>query len=102
MERETLVYLDGKFVPKSEAKISVFDHGLLYGDGVFEGIRAFDGSVFMLKEHVDRLYDSASCLELTIPMDRDGDGQGGGGDAPKERRFRARTSGSWSPGAWAT
>ncbi len=71
MERETLVYLDGKFVPKSEAKISVFDHGLLYGDGVFEGIRAFDGSVFMLKEHVDRLYDSASCLELAIPMDRE-------------------------------
>jgi branched-chain amino acid aminotransferase len=71
MERETLVYLDGKFVPKSEAKISVFDHGLLYGDGVFEGIRAFDGSVFMLEEHVDRLYESASCLDLTIPMERE-------------------------------
>ena len=71
MERETLVYLDGEFVPKSEAKISVFDHGLLYGDGVFEGIRAFGGSVFMLKEHVERLYDSASCLELKIPMEKE-------------------------------
>jgi branched-chain amino acid aminotransferase len=68
MEPDALVYLDGKFVPKSEAKISVFDHGLLYGDGVFEGIRAFGGSVFMLKEHVDRLYQSAGCLELGIPL----------------------------------
>jgi branched-chain amino acid aminotransferase len=70
MQSETLVYLNGEFVPKSEAKISVFDHGLLYGDGVFEGIRAFGGSVFKLKEHVDRLYQSAACIELEIPMER--------------------------------
>ncbi len=71
MQRETLVYLNGEFVPKSEAKISVFDHGLLYGDGVFEGIRAFGGCVFKLKEHVDRLYQSAACIELEIPMERE-------------------------------
>ncbi|MDG6926735.1 MAG: branched-chain-amino-acid transaminase [Nitrososphaerota archaeon] len=71
MQREPLVYLDGGFVPKSEAKVSVFDHGLLYGDGVFEGIRAFDGYVFKLVEHVDRLYESARCLELDIPMSKE-------------------------------
>jgi branched-chain amino acid aminotransferase len=69
MQREPLVYLNGEFVPKSEAKISVFDHGLLYGDGVFEGIRAFDGSVFKLQEHVARLYESARCIELGISME---------------------------------
>jgi branched-chain amino acid aminotransferase len=68
---EPLVYLNGEFVPKSEAKISVFDHGLLYGDGVFEGIRAFGGFVFKLKEHVDRLYQSAACIELEIPLGRE-------------------------------
>lgn len=68
MQREPLVYLDGHFVQKSEAKVSVFDHGLLYGDGVFEGIRAFEGNVFKLVEHVDRLYESARCLELNIPL----------------------------------
>jgi branched-chain amino acid aminotransferase len=71
MQREPLVYLDGEFVPKSEAKVSVFDHGLLYGDGVFEGIRAFDGYVFKLVEHVDRLYESARCIELDIPMTKE-------------------------------
>ncbi len=71
MQREPLVYLDGGFVPKSEAKVSVFDHGLLYGDGVFEGIRAFDGYVFKLVEHVDRLYESARCLELDVPMSKE-------------------------------
>jgi branched-chain amino acid aminotransferase len=71
MQREPLIYLDGKFVPKSEAKISVFDHGLLYGDGVFEGIRAFDGQVFKLREHTDRLFDSARSIELDIPMSKD-------------------------------
>ena len=68
MQREPLVYIDGEFVPKSGAKVSVFDHGLLYGDGVFEGIRAFDGYVFKLVEHVDRLYESARCIDLVIPM----------------------------------
>jgi len=65
---ENLVYLDGKWYPKSEAKISVFDHGLLYGDGVFEGIRAYKGNVFKLAEHLDRLWESAHTLMLKIPL----------------------------------
>jgi hypothetical protein len=52
-----LVYVNGEIVPKEEAKISVFDHGYLYGDGIFEGIRVYEGNVFRLKEHIDRLYD---------------------------------------------
>jgi len=68
MTEELLVYIDGKFYPKSEAKISVYDHGLLYGDGVFEGIRAYNGIVFHLKEHIDRLYRSAHPILLKIPM----------------------------------
>lgn len=63
-----LIYLDGEFVPSSEAKISVFDHGLLYGDGVFEGIRCYNGNVFKLDEHLERLYDSAKSLMLQIPI----------------------------------
>ncbi len=62
------IYIDGKFIPKDEAKISVFDHGLLYGDGVFEGIRAYDGLIFKLKEHIDRLYQSAHTIMLEIPI----------------------------------
>ena len=65
---EIQIYLDGKWVPKSEAKISVFDHGLLYGDGVFEGIRSYGGLVFKLREHLDRLWESAHTLMLEIPM----------------------------------
>jgi len=68
MPEELLVYIDGKFYPKSEAKISVYDHGLLYGDGVFEGIRAYNGIVFKLKEHIDRLYKSAHPIFLKIPL----------------------------------
>lgn len=68
---ELLVYLDGKFVPESEAKISVFDHGFLYGDGVFEGIRAYEGKVFRLREHIDRLYDSARAINLEIPLSKE-------------------------------
>ena len=68
MSEELLVYIDGKYYPKSEAKISVYDHGLLYGDGVFEGIRAYHGIVFHLKEHIDRLYRSAHPILLKIPM----------------------------------
>jgi branched-chain amino acid aminotransferase len=68
MPEELLVYIDGKFYPKSEAKISVYDHGLLYGDGVFEGIRAYNGIVFKLKEHIDRLYRSAHPIFLKIPL----------------------------------
>ena len=62
------VYIDGKFYDEDKAKVSVFDHGLLYGDGIFEGIRAYHGRVFKLKEHIDRLYDSAKAILLTIPM----------------------------------
>lgn len=63
-----LVYLDGRFVPEAEAKVSVFDHGYLYGDGVFEGIRAYHGRVFKLEDHVRRLYDSAKAIMLEIPV----------------------------------
>lgn len=66
-----LIYLNGKLVEKKEALISVFDHGLLYGDGVFEGIRSYDGLVFKLNEHIDRLYRSAEAIELKIPMTKD-------------------------------
>lgn len=62
------IFLDGQFLDKQDAKISVFDHGLLYGDGVFEGIRFYNGRVFRLEEHIDRLYDSAKAICLTIPM----------------------------------
>jgi branched-chain amino acid aminotransferase len=62
------IYIDGKFYEKNEAKISVFDHGLLYGDGVFEGIRAYNRLVFKLKEHIVRLYESAHTIMLNIPL----------------------------------
>ena len=62
------IYLDGKFCSEKEAKISVFDHGLLYGDGVFEGIRAYHGKVFKLQEHVERLFCSAKAILLRIPL----------------------------------
>ena len=65
-----IIYIDGKFYPEEEAKISVFDHGLLYGDGVFEGIRAYEGRVFKLEEHLRRLEDSAQAILLKIPLDR--------------------------------
>ncbi len=68
MDKELLVYVDGGFVDKSRATVSVFDHGLLYGDGIFEGIRAYDGSVFRLVDHIDRLYDSAKSIHLKIPL----------------------------------
>src|SRR5438128_911580 len=64
------VYINGKLFDKNDAKVSVYDHGLLYGDGVFEGIRVYSGKVFRLKEHVDRLYDSARHISLEIPMPR--------------------------------
>ncbi|MBI2265467.1 MAG: branched-chain-amino-acid transaminase [Armatimonadetes bacterium] len=64
------VYLDGKYVDKDEAKISVWDHGLLYGDGVFEGIRAYNGRVFRLDEHLRRLYDSLKSVHIKIPLSR--------------------------------
>ena len=63
-----LIYLNGAFVPKEEARVSVFDHGFLYGDGVFEGIRAYNGRVYRLTEHVDRLFDGAKAIDLTVPL----------------------------------
>ncbi len=65
------VYINGKLYDKEEARISVFDHGVLYGDGVFEGIRAYNGRVFKLDEHIDRLYMSAKAIMLNIPMTRE-------------------------------
>jgi branched-chain amino acid aminotransferase len=62
------IYITGKLVPQEDAKVSVYDHGLLYGDGVFEGLRSYGGKVFRLAEHVERLYDSAKAIWLTIPM----------------------------------
>ena len=71
MEKELQVYIDGVYYPKSQAKVSVYDHGLLYGDGVFEGIRAYNGTVFKLKEHITRLYHSAHALMLKIPLTKE-------------------------------
>ncbi|MCD6125412.1 MAG: branched-chain-amino-acid transaminase [Thaumarchaeota archaeon] len=68
---ESLIYINGNLVPESEAKISVLDHGFLYGDGVFEGIRAYKGVVFKLREHIERLYDSAKFLKIEIPMSKE-------------------------------
>ena len=65
------VYLNGKLVDRKDARISVFDHGYLYGDGVFEGIRAYSCLVFLLKEHIDRLYESAHSIMLTIPISKE-------------------------------
>ena len=62
------IFIDGKYYNEHDAKISVFDHGFLYGDGVFEGIRAYNGRVFRLKEHIDRLFYSAKAILLDIPM----------------------------------
>lgn len=62
------IYINGEMLPESEAKISVFDHGLLYGDGVFEGVRVYVGKVFKMEDHVRRLYESARSISLTIPL----------------------------------
>ena len=62
------IYIDGKYYDEKNAKVSVFDHGLLYGDGIFEGIRAYNGRVFRLQEHIDRLFDSAKAILLDIPI----------------------------------
>lgn len=64
---ERWVYIDGEFVKKEEARISVFDHGFLYGDGIFEGIRVYNGNIFRLREHLVRLYESAKSILLEIP-----------------------------------
>ncbi|MFY9800590.1 MAG: branched-chain-amino-acid transaminase, partial [Methanoregula sp.] len=66
-----VIYIDGKYLADDQAKISVFDHGFLYGDGVFEGIRAYNGRIFRLKEHLDRLYDSAKTIDLQPPLSKE-------------------------------
>src|SRR5213082_3080229 len=66
--KDAKIYIDGKFYSEADAKISVFDHGLLYGDGIFEGIRFYNGRVFRLKDHLDRLWDSARSICLAVPM----------------------------------
>jgi branched-chain amino acid aminotransferase len=66
----TTIWLDGRWLDRETATVSVFDHGLLYGDGVFEGIRVYGGKIFRLEEHIDRLYDSAQALWLTVPMSK--------------------------------
>ena len=66
----SLVYIDGEFCEKEQAKVSVFDHGFLYGDGVFEGIRAYNGRIFRLTEHIDRLFDSAKVIALAIGISK--------------------------------
>ena len=81
------IYLDGQLRDEADAKISVFDHGLLYGDGVFEGIRFYNGRVFKLEEHMDRLYDSAKVICLDIPMSQGRPDAG----APRHRARQRRT-----------
>src|SRR5215217_8914645 len=68
--REAKIYIDGKFYSEADAKVSVFDHGLLYGDGIFEGIRFYNGRVFRLEEHLLRLWSSARSICLEIPIAR--------------------------------
>jgi branched-chain amino acid aminotransferase len=68
--KEAKIYIDGKFYSESNAKVSVFDHGLLYGDGIFEGIRFYNGRVFRLEQHLERLWNSARSICLSIPMSR--------------------------------
>ncbi|WP_217596176.1 branched-chain-amino-acid transaminase [Cohnella sp. GbtcB17] len=65
---EQWIYLNGQYVKKEDAKVSVYDHGFLYGDGIFEGIRIYDGNIFRCREHLDRLYDSAKSIMLNIPL----------------------------------
>ncbi len=64
------IFLNGRLVQKEEAHVTVFDHGLLYGDGIFEGIRSYGGLIFKLREHLDRLFESAKAIELTVPMSK--------------------------------
>ena len=70
-EKELKIWMDGELVNQSEAKVSVYDHGLLYGDGIFEGIRAYNGKVFLCKEHIDRLYEGAHYVNLEIPISKE-------------------------------
>ena len=65
------IFINGRMLEKEKANVSVFDHGFLYGDGVFEGIRSYDGLVFKLKEHIDRLFESAHTIMLKVPYTRE-------------------------------
>ena len=89
------VYIGGKLYDKADAKISVYDHGLLYGDGVFEGIRSYSGRVFRLEQHVDRLYDSAA---VDPPRDPDAQGRDGPGRRrhPRRQQADATPTSAWS------
>src|SRR5713101_5184613 len=69
--KEPLVYIDGEFRSKGNAKVSVYDHGLLYGDGVFEGIRCYNGIVFRLREHIDRLYEGLKITRIDVPYSKE-------------------------------
>ena len=69
--KEPFVYIDGEFYQKGEAKISVYDHGLLYGDGVFEGIREYNGTVFRLREHIERLFEGLRVIRVNIPLTKE-------------------------------
>ena len=71
MPMSTQVYINGELLDKESAKVSVYDHGLLYGDGIFEGIRVYGGTVFLLTEHIARLYEGARAIRLEIPIDQD-------------------------------
>ena len=95
------VYIDGKYYDERDAKISVFDHGLLYGDGMFEGIRAYNGRVFRLKEHIDRLFYSAKAILLDIPMSHARHDEGRCCRAAAKTRFATATSDWSSPAALA-
>lgn len=68
---EIIIYINGKYYPKSEAKVSVFDHGFLYGDGVFEGIRVYNGRIFKCKEHIDRIFNAAKAIDLEVPISKE-------------------------------
>src|SRR5438128_7731320 len=69
--KEPLVFIDGEYHPKSEATVSVYDHGFLYGDGVFEGIRAYNGTVFRLKEHIRRLYEGIKVTRINLQLTKE-------------------------------
>src|SRR5438094_9311806 len=69
--KEPLVYIDGEYYPKGSAKISVYDHGLLYGDGVFEGIRAYNGIVFHLRDHIERLFERLRVTRINVSLSKE-------------------------------
>lgn len=71
MSKEMVVYLNGEYVPRSKAKVSVFDQGILYGDGVFEGIRVYNGRIFKCQEHIDRIFYAAKAIMLEMPLTKD-------------------------------